>query len=133
MLLDTSGLFCLFHGDEPYHVSARAAYKSSTKRLTHSYVLAEFVALAEARRLPRHAALQYLQDLLLNPTIEVVWVDRDLNNLSMALLFQRLDKTYSLCDAVSFILMRQRGLNEALTTDGHFEQEGFRKLLGDRS
>lgn len=133
MLLDTSGLFCLFHGDEPYHVSARAAYKAAVKRLTHSYVLAEFVALAETRRLPRPAVLRYLRDLLLNPTIEVVWVDRELNDLSMALLFKRLDKTYSLCDAVSFILMRQRGLNEALTTDGHFEQEGFRKLLGDRS
>jgi predicted nucleic acid-binding protein len=132
MLLDTSGLFCLFHGDEPYHVSARAAYKASVKRLTHSYVLAEFIALAEARHLPRLAALQYVQDLLFNPRIEVVWVDRDLNDLSMGLLFKRLDKTYSLCDAVSFVLMRQRGLTEALTTDGHFEQEGFRKLLGDR-
>ena len=41
----------------------------------------------------------------------------------------RFDKNYSLCDAVSFILMRRRGLYEALTTDHHFEQEGFRRLL----
>jgi uncharacterized protein len=42
---------------------------------------------------------------------------------------ERLDKNYFLCDAVSFVLMRQRGLNESLTTDYHFEQEGFQRLL----
>jgi uncharacterized protein len=41
----------------------------------------------------------------------------------------RPDKSYSLCDAVSFVLMHQRGLVEALTTDRHFEQAGFIRLL----
>ncbi|HLV80869.1 MAG TPA: hypothetical protein VKT32_11335 [Chthonomonadaceae bacterium] len=40
-----------------------------------------------------------------------------------------LDVADSLCDAVSFILMQRRGLLEALTTDHHFEQEGYRRLL----
>jgi predicted nucleic acid-binding protein len=35
-----------------------------------------------------------------------------------------------LCDAVSFVLMRQRHLYEAFTTNHHFEREGFRCLLG---
>jgi uncharacterized protein len=48
----------------------------------------------------------------------------------MDLLERRPDKSYSLCDAVSFILMRRRGITEALTTDRHFEQEGLRRLLG---
>ncbi|MEH2121039.1 hypothetical protein [Nostoc sp.] len=34
-----------------------------------------------------------------------------------------------LCDALSFVLMRQRGITEALSTDRHFEQEGFIRLL----
>lgn len=37
--------------------------------------------------------------------------------------------TYSLCDAASFALMRRLGINEALTTDRHFEQEGFVRLV----
>jgi len=45
------------------------------------------------------------------------------------LLQNRQDKTYSLCDAVSFLLMRERKITEALTTDIHFEQEGFIRLL----
>jgi predicted nucleic acid-binding protein len=45
------------------------------------------------------------------------------------LLEERPDKDYSLCDAVSFVLMRQYNLADALTTDKHFEQEGFTRLL----
>ncbi|WP_455390418.1 hypothetical protein [Oscillatoria salina] len=48
---------------------------------------------------------------------------------AIALLMARQDKTYFLCDAVSFVLMQKRGITEALTTDRHFEQEGFRRLL----
>jgi predicted nucleic acid-binding protein len=56
-------------------------------------------------------------------------VDEALHHAAMALLMARPDKTYSLCDAVSFVLMRQRHVTEALTTDRHFEQEGFQRLL----
>ena len=41
----------------------------------------------------------------------------------------RLDKAWSLCDAVSFVLMLRTGEMEALTTDHHFEQAGFVRLL----
>ena len=68
-------------------------------------------------------------DLLDNPDIETVWVDEQLHREAMQLLIDRQDKTYSLCDAVSFVLMRQRKTTTALTTDRHFEQEGFVKLL----
>ncbi len=57
------------------------------------------------------------------------WVDEQLHREAMQLLIERQDKTYSLCDAVSFVLMRQCGITEALTTDRHFEQESFVKLL----
>lgn len=130
MLLDTSGLLCLHHQAEPYHHVARQAYQTAHVRLTHGIVLAEFVALAQARRLPRQAALTFVADLTANSDIETVWVDESLHQRAMALLLTRLDKTYSLCDAVSFVLMRQHNISEALTTDRHFEQEGFRKLLG---
>jgi uncharacterized protein len=129
MLLDTSGLLCLHNRAEPFHAQARTLYRAARVRLTHSYVLAEFVALANARRLPRVAARTFVVDLVENPDIETVWIDETLHREAMALLLARQDKTYSLCDAVSFVLMRQRRLAEALTTDHHFEQEGFQRLL----
>lgn len=129
MLLDTSGLFCLHHQAETLHEAACALYKAGRNRLTHGFILAEFVALAQARRIPRPAALAFLVDLVDNPDIELVWGVEALYREAVALLQARPDKTYSLCDAVSFVLMRRHGIDEALTTDRHFEQEGFRRLL----
>lgn len=129
MFLDTSGLLCLHNRAEPFHAHARSLYHAAHVRLTHSYVLAEFVSLANARHLPRLAALTFVVDLVGNPDIETAWVDEALHREAIDLLLARQDKTYSLCDAVSFVLMRQRHLTEALTTDRHFEQEGFQRLL----
>ena len=129
MLLDTSGLLCLHHRAETQHAQAIAAYRAVRARLTHNYVLAEFVAVANARQLPRSAVLEFLADLLENPEIETVWVSESLHREAMALLAARPDKTCSLCDTVSIILMRRRNIDDALTTDRHFEQEGFRRLL----
>jgi predicted nucleic acid-binding protein len=129
MLLDTSGFLCLLDDREQFHDLALEKYTAGRLRLTHSYVLAELVALAESRRFDRRKALTYVDDLLDDPDIECIWIGESLHNEAMQLLLDRLDKTYSLCDAVSFVLMRQREINDALTTDQHFEQEGFRRLL----
>jgi len=53
MFLDTSGLLCLHYKTEPLHSQALAEYRKSTILLTHSYVIAEYVALANARRFTR--------------------------------------------------------------------------------
>jgi hypothetical protein len=42
---------------------------------------------------------------------------------------QHQDKDWSLCDCMSFVLMRERGLDSALTVDHHFVQAGFIALL----
>lgn len=130
MLLDTSGLLCLLHRGESFHQEACRIYRTAGVKLTHGYVLAEFVALAQSRRLPRMEVLEFVFDLVANPDIETVWVDEVLHQEAMALLKARPDKTYSLCDAISFVLMRREGVQEALTTDRHFVQEGFHKMLG---
>ncbi len=129
MLLDTSGLLCYHHRDEPKHSEARLLFRQARRAFTHSYVLSEFIALANARKLPRPPALTFLTTLVAHRKVETVWVDRTLHDEAMALLAARLDKTYSLCDAVSFVLMKEQGITDALTTDHHFEQEGFNRLL----
>ena len=92
-------------------------------------MLAELVALCTARRFDRRIALEFVRELADDPEIRLVWVDKKLHQRAMDLLFNRQDKSYSLCDAVSFLLMREERIAEALTTDHHFEQDGFVRLL----
>ncbi|HQU47048.1 MAG TPA: PIN domain-containing protein [Pirellulales bacterium] len=129
MFLDTSGLLCFHHRAEPQHADAVRLIQSASRRLTHNYVLAEFVALAQARKLPRPPALTFVADLQDNAAVELVYVSERLHRAALDLLRQRPDKGWSLCDAVSFLLMAQEGVGEALTTDHHFEQAGLVRLL----
>lgn len=129
MLLDTSGLIAFHHQGEPNHLKAVALFESAKLRLTHSYVLAEFVALANARKLLRRTALEFVHDLLNSDEVETLYIDQARNDAALDSLKQRLDKSWSLCDAVSFLLMQERGITEALSTDHHFEQAGFTRLL----
>lgn len=131
MFFDTSGLLCLLDEREPFHQQANACLARAARRITHSYVLAELVALAHARGIPRLRSLNFAQRVAENPDFEVNWVEQSLHDDALNLLFARLDKTNSLCDAVSFVLMREHGIRDALTTDHHFEQEGFNRLLKD--
>jgi len=129
MLLDTSRLLCCFDADDARHGDAVRHFDSALLRLTHNYVLAEFIALTQSRRLPREASLAFATDVTNDAEVEVVWIDPALHDEAMRLLQSQLDKAYSLCDAVSFLLMQQRNVVDALTTDRHFEQAGFRRLL----
>lgn len=129
MIIDTSGWFCIFDLRDARHKSALSYYARAKLKITHSYVLAEFVALSEARKRHRADMLEFLDNLLSDEEVQIVWVDELLNSKAVDLLSNRPDKSWSLCDAVSFIIMNEAGLTEALTTDKHFEQAGFIKLL----
>lgn len=129
MLIDTSGFFAVYSEKDKNHLPAKEAYRNSRLRITTNYVFAEYVALALIRGLPRNQVLAFSAEVLTDATIEIVWVEEALHIEAVELMGARPDKTYSLCDAVSFILMRERGITGALTTDKHFAQEGFVKLL----
>ena len=129
MLIDTSGFFSISDKAEKHHAEANQIYKQSWFRLTTNYVLDEFVALALARGLSREKILAFSEEILDDETVEIIWINKELHTKAVELLKERQDKSYSLCDAVSFVIMRSSSITEALTTDRHFEQEGFNRLL----
>src|SRR6266404_7947255 len=114
MFLDTSGLLCLHNSAEPHHALAKRLFKRKRIRVTSSYVLAELITLAFARALPRPKTLQFVRELIQGQTVTVFWIDVALHLRAMDLLARRIDKNYSLCDAVSFVIMRERDITEAL-------------------
>lgn len=130
MLLDTSGLLHFLDRRSPEHQHARDFIAAAEVWLTHDLVLAELIALAPRRGFPRQGLFEFLDELLTSPDLDLVFVNAEIHELAMGLLRQRLDKDWSLCDAVSFVLMREYGIDDALTSDHHFEQAGFRRLLG---
>ena len=129
MFIDTSGWYCALVEEDARNAVAVSYCKSRPRRVTHSYVIAELVALCDARRFSRTRTLEFVASLLDDPAVEIVWVDDSLTLRAFELIRNRLDKRWSLCDAVSFVIMDDRDIREALTSDHHFQQAGFIQLL----
>jgi uncharacterized protein len=129
MFLDTSGLLCLLDRRDARRQRAVELYGQAPIRITHGYVLSELIALANVRKLPIQTALSLVQSLIVRPEVLVIWPDERLTARSIILLQSRIDAGYSLCDAASFVIMRDSKITAALTTDVHFEREGFERLL----
>jgi predicted nucleic acid-binding protein len=60
---------------------------------------------------------------------EIVGPGSDIWRRGIDLYSRRPDKDWSLTDCISFVVMVDRGISEALTGDHHFEQAGFVALL----
>lgn len=96
--------------------------------VTTAWVLVEVAdALAAPRNRP--AFLNLLRNLRSHPFVEIIPPDADLFERGLDLYARRPDKAWSLTDCISFVVMAERGLTEALTGDHHFEQAGFQALL----
>jgi predicted nucleic acid-binding protein len=63
------------------------------------------------------------------PDVEIVPATGDLFRRGTELSAARPDREWSLTDCISFVVMDERGISDALTSDHHFEQAGFRILL----
>jgi hypothetical protein len=61
--------------------------------------------------------------------VEVLPLEAELFVRAFRLYSDRADKEWGLTDCVSFVVMTDRGIREALTADEHFEQAGFLPLL----
>jgi predicted nucleic acid-binding protein len=77
----------------------------------------------------RDLFVNLVADLTNDPDVEVVAVDFPRFQQGMELFADRPDKDWSLTDCISFVVMQERGITEALTGDHHFEQAGFTALL----
>jgi predicted nucleic acid-binding protein len=96
--------------------------------LTTSLVLVE-VASAFSTPSRRNLAVELEERYRGTRIGELVWVDEDFYRRGWDLYRGRPDKGWSLVDCTSFVVMHERSIDTALTSDHHFEQAGFTKLL----
>jgi predicted nucleic acid-binding protein len=116
---------------DQHHLDAWAVFlnlRSSARIVTSRWVLIE-VADALASPATRRRTHRFLRDIANDPKTAVIsdmdpWYER-----GVALYGSRLDKNWSLTDCISFEIMSERRIDEALTGDQHFLQAGFRPLL----
>lgn len=130
LFLDSAFLIALVAADDQYHARANEHWRRisrTTRLLTTTYVVAEVLTFFKARG--RHSTAMLIGNVLIaSDWIELLHVDRDLFQAGWEYLSKHGDKRYSFTDCISFVVMRARGLQEALTFDAHFQQAGFTRL-----
>src|SRR4051812_40614289 len=129
LFADTFYWFALLNRSDAAHTRATAFAAGNKSRLvTTAWVLAEW---ADGMAAPgvRLNVLPFIRSLRADPLLTIAPAADDLFNRGLDLYHQRPDKEWSLTDCISFVVMADRGITEALTGDHHFEQAGFVALL----
>ncbi|NJR37794.1 MAG: PIN domain-containing protein [Leptolyngbyaceae cyanobacterium CSU_1_4] len=131
LFVDTSFILALELTDDQHHDSALQCWRSLATRqptlVATSYVFNEVVTSFNSRN--RHdKAVEIGNRLLTSKVIQLVQVEENLF-LEGWSYFQRYeDKSYSLTDCISFLVMAKMNIQKALTFDRHFVQAGFQKI-----
>ena len=125
IFVDTSAIYALADRRDMNHLDATRRFdsllQSRRRLLTHSYVLAESMALLD-RRLGRNAMFAFASEAR---ALEIEWVGMSLHGRAIDAL-QGAGRTVSLVDQVSFLVMQSHGIDEAFAFDRHFASAGFR-------
>jgi len=125
---DTGYYLALLNARDQHHGAAAAAAREWTRFVLTDFVLVE-VGNAVAASARRGTFPRLVRHLRQDPDTVVIPVSRELLAAGVDLYERRPDKDWSLTDCISFVVMDEEGLSDALTADHHFEQAGFRALL----
>jgi hypothetical protein len=132
VFLDSAYVIALAQSTDAHHSPAVEMSRQLAERrvliVTTGAVLLE-IGNALAKVKSREAAVRFITHLQKSRAVEIVPLTNDLLAAGWQLFCQRPDKDWSWTDCISFVVMRERGLKQALTSDGHFEQSGFVALL----
>ena len=125
VFLDTS--FWIAYRDErqEQHAVARAilleVFRGRNRLVTTLPVICEIQAYFSRSMVRKRAVLE---DLWENPVLAIEELDHQDQVIAIELLRSRPDRSYSLCDSLSFVVMQRLGLRRVLTFDDHFRQFG---------
>lgn len=132
VFVDASAWIALINGNDYLHDRARGMMEE-LRREKAALVTTEFVLLevADALCSPflRTRTINYLETLRRLETVRILPLDDGLLQSGWELYKARDDKDWGLTDCISFAAMSRENLARAFSSDAHFAQAGFQKLL----
>lgn len=130
LFLDTVFIQALLNKQDDYH--ARAVEMLPLVRGAREVHVTEAVLMEVGNALSsfdRKRVANFIGELYRTNNTRVISIDRELFKSGLTLYESRLDKTWGLVDCISFRVMERQGLSDAVTSDKHFVQAGFRALM----
>lgn len=132
IFLDTAFVIALSSSSDEFHSRAVELScqieKNSIRMVTTQAILLE-IGNALSKERYRSAAVKILRSLEQDQNVKIVSLNDELYSRAFKLFCDRSDKEWGLVDCISFIVMQEHNITDALTTDRHFKQMGFRALL----
>jgi uncharacterized protein len=133
VFVDTSAWIAASNVSDKYHRLAREAYNQliSDRRtfVTTNLVIAETYIIIR-RTGGNTQAMRLLRSLRGSPRLQKVWSNASMESQAEDILERHTDQDLSFTDAVSFVVMQERGVEEAFTFGSHFATMGFRMIPG---
>jgi uncharacterized protein len=132
VFVDSSGLYALADRRDSSHAQAKERVhklvESGTRFILTDYIVDEACTLAKVRA-GSDAALRLLEIVERSHAIEMLWIGIEHFETAKAFFRRHADHGYSFTDCTSFVVMDKLRIRDALTSDHHFVEAGFRILL----
>lgn len=128
VFVDSGAWIAIASAEDQYHALAieqhRRLLTDAHPLVTTNLVVSE--AYTSIRRTGGHAlAMRYLQSMGTSVRLRRIYSDASLEDLAERILARYSDQRFSYVDAVSFVVMQERGITEAFAFDRHFLIAGF--------
>jgi uncharacterized protein len=130
LFLDTAFIQALLNPRDDFHDRAKNLFprvRSANKVWITEAVLVEVGNALSAFNRP--GAVKFIQLCYSTENIQVVSISTELMMQALSLYNSRSDKAWGLTDCISFVVMQQHNLIDAMTSDRHFVQASFHALM----
>jgi predicted nucleic acid-binding protein len=132
LFIDSGGFYALVSPDSASHDLAveimQAAARERRRAVTTDYIIDETATLLRARGLTRQLA-EFFRLTEESQALTLEWTSPDRFAAARKFMLKHLDQEFSFTDCVSFVVMKELRLTDALATDHHFRIAGFNPLL----
>ena len=131
VFVDTSGWYALIDRRDAWHGRVaelvRRLIAERCRLVSTDYVIDESCTLAKVRS-GSIAAVRLLDLLDQTAALDLEWIGPDRFADAKSWFRRYQDQAFSFTDCTSFVVMRERRIADAITTDDHFQVAGFRPL-----